>query len=92
MDILEKIVEKKDNLYFVQGFYHDNYLISLGDKVHEIKLPLVLLSVLRTSYDEGISLMGSLRKVYRGDMEEEVIEKIAREVAWINKRGVINLI
>jgi hypothetical protein len=92
MELIDKVLEANDNLYFVEGFYGNHYLITMSPAISEVKLPYELLNLLKISHDERLSIGDAFKKVLGNNGKSEDLKQLSKQISWLNEKGMINLI
>lgn len=92
MELIDKVIEPNDNLYFIEGFYGNHYLITMSPAISEVKLPYELLNLLKISHDERLSIGDALKKALGDRVNNEHLMLLTKQIGWLNEKGMINLI
>lgn len=92
MHLINKIVKKNPNLYFVEGFYEKHYLIMMGSSIKEVKISYELLNLLKISHDKGISIGEAYKNFLHDEVETEDSNLLLKQINWLNEKGMIDLI
>ncbi|MEN2774631.1 hypothetical protein ABCY62_06195 [Acetivibrio clariflavus] len=91
MELANKVICKDQKLFFVEGFYGKHYLIKISSSISEVMIPYELLNVLRISHDENLSIGDAFKKVLGVEANSENLNKLSKQVNWLNEKGMICL-
>lgn len=92
MELIDRIVKTNPNLYFIEGFYGKHYLIKMIPSISEVKISYELLSLLRTSHDNKISIIDAAKDVLGNMIDNEHLKLLLKQINWLDEKGMINLI
>lgn len=91
MELIDKVVENNSNLYFIEGFYGKHYLIKMSPSISEVKLSYELLSLLKLSHDERLSIGDAYEKILGDKVNREYLKLLLKQISWLHEKGMINL-
>lgn len=91
MELIDKVVENNSNLYFIEGFYGKHYLIKMSPSISEVKLSYELLSLLKLSHDERLSIGDAYEKILGDKVNREYLKLFLKQISWLHEKGMINL-